>query len=203
MSIPQKLKNAAAAIAAGAVFCAGHLGCTAQEAGSGSNDDTPICGGRTIHTNHGLSKAVPDSQIVKFDISFATLNHFPKDVNGLPAGNYSLKAALKDNLAECEIVTPEGRKKFQTSADILAELQKITKENNLAENNGHDEFVSGLPENFGGGYHIEYASKEMIYASDNQQNMIKFPVFWKFLKIFEAAQKEAEKSATEVLPEAK
>ena len=84
---------------------------------------------------------------------------------------YELKAVLEDGTVQGSYESyagSEGKKEiFVAEADFMESLQKIVKNHNLVQNNGHVYKVSGLPDQFGALLEIEYESGERIYASNN------------------------------------
>lgn len=140
------------------------------------DQDVEIEGGRRSYTNPDAPKVIESKEIISFEYGFDSEdlvyldNVFPYDYCYFSLENQDdgvlYKATLSrdfQGLTEVELVV---------SHSTLEDLQNLLEEEDVARYNGIDEFVNGLPNNFGGDLLVKYASGEYISASDNSQQLL-------------------------------
>ena len=74
---------------------------------------------------------------------------------------------------------------FRVSQKFLGEVQILVASYSLAQYNGHDYTVAGLPDEYGAQLDVQYASRESIYAYDNQDNFLPLEAMNELLNLFE------------------
>ena len=145
--------------------------------------------GKLIKTvNVNAPKFIKSTQIVRFECEFSTLAFLDLDAD---IGNrvYILKAWLENEFVNC---TYRHRSRYENNVDVIfraeqsfmERLQRITREHNLAKNNGVCVEVKGLPDMYGAKLRVDYASGERIYASDNQDNFLSVSAMKAMLRLF-------------------
>ena len=118
------------------------------------------------------AKVIESDFIISFQCEFSALDRMEEDTY-LSGKAYRLEARLKDGAVKGNYHSYGGddaEKEFLFAADhsFLYKLQDVVAKYDLAQYNGTDLFVSGLPEMYGASLRIVYASGERISASDNQ-----------------------------------
>ena len=71
--------------------------------------------------------------------------------------------------------------------DVFPALVRLTRERDLAKENGHHSHTAGLPEDFGGSIRIRYADGEKIGVSDNQSPILSEETGRQIAALFEQA----------------
>lgn len=138
------------------------VGCAAKDR---STDD--IDGGVRINNDVDAPKTINSTKIVSFSCEFSTLDLLEQS----PLGNdvYDLQAQLSDGTVMGSYESYQVEKQqFEADEAFMEQLQQIVTRYDLAQYNGKDYKVSGLPDRFGARLHIIYESEEQIYASNNQ-----------------------------------
>ena len=167
---------------------------------STSNENTDeIDGGVRIDTSYDAPKEIQSTEITFFYCEFSNLTMMNEDTF-LKNRVYQLKAVLKDDKVQGSYQTYASGEKWEESFEVEPEfmnaVQRIIKNYNLVQHNGHSYLVSGLPDQFGAKLEVEYESGERIYASDNQNNFLSIVAMEAmdelFRKQFEAADKTME-----------
>ena len=74
---------------------------------------------------------------------------------------------------------------FRVSQKFLVEVQILVATYSLAQYNGHDYTVAGLPDEYGAQLDVRYASRESIFANDNQDNFLPLEAMKELLNLFE------------------
>lgn len=115
-------------------------------------------------------KVIESDLIIHFLCEFSALDRMEEDTY-LSGKNYRLEARLKDGAVKGHY-SPYGNHGedilFAADHSFMYKLQEVVSEYDLAQYNGMDVSVSGLPEMYGASLQIVYASGECISASDNQ-----------------------------------
>lgn len=163
------------------------------------HDTDNIDGGVRIDTSYDAPKEIQSTEITFFYCEFSNLTMMNKDTF-LKNRVYQLKAVLKDDKVQGSYQTYVSGEKWEESFEVETEfmnaVQKIIKNHNLVQHNGHSYLVSGLPDQFGAKLEVEYESGERIYASDNQNNFLSIAAMEEmdklFRKQFEAADEIIE-----------
>ncbi len=127
-----------------------------------------IDGGVRINNDFDAPKTIASTQIVSFSCEFSTLTLMEESTLGNDV--FSLEATLDGDAVTVRFESRRTEK--QTCAadeDFMHQLQQIVTRYDLAQYNGMDYFVSGLPDPFGARLQVTYDSDEVIYASDNQE----------------------------------
>ena len=150
-----------------------------------SEDDDPIDGGATDNSDTNAPKSIESTQIISFDCRFSTMD---VDEPG-KLGNhiYFLQARLENGgVKGMYQVRDTGEEySFRASQNFLGEVQTLVAIYDLAQHNGHDYTVAGLPDEYGARLNVQYASGESIYAYDNQDNFLTLEAMNELLKLFE------------------
>ena len=150
-----------------------------------SEDDGPIDGGATDNSDLNAPKSIESTQIISFDCRFSTMdtdepgklgNHIyqlhAKPENGAVRGMYLVRDTGETH-------------SFRVSQKFLVEVQILVATYGLAQYNGHDYTVAGLPDEYGARLDVRYASRESIYANDNQDNFLPLEAMNELLNLFE------------------
>lgn len=128
------------------------------------NINDAMCGGRTDHSNYNAPKEIKSDKLISFSTAFYCEGGIGPGGNGYfmfkvqpdESGELTLKEDMKFRI-ECKV-----------DASVLAGLQEIIKEFNLAQSNGVHTHTAGLPYQFETCYLIaEYDSGEKIDFSYN------------------------------------
>ena len=155
-------------------------------------------GGVRIDSSYDAPKEIKSTEIEYFYCEFSNLTMMDKDTF-LENKVYELKAVLEDGMVQGSYESyagGEGKKDtFVAEVEFMDVLQKIVKNHNLAQNNGHVYKVSGLPDQFGALLQIEYESGERIYASNNQDNFLTIAVMEALDELFRMQLEESGKLA--------
>ncbi|MBQ3031186.1 MAG: hypothetical protein IJD29_01695, partial [Anaerotignum sp.] len=113
-------------------------------------------------------KVIESDFIISFLCEFSALDRMEEDTY-LSGKNYRLEARLKDGAVKGHY-SPYGTHGedilFAADHSFMYELQEVVSRYDLAQYNGMDVSVSGLPEMYGASLQIVYASGESISASD-------------------------------------
>ncbi len=120
-------------------------------------------GGTVDNTDPDAPKEIASSEIESFRCALS-LRSLDREGQGralLPY--YELTARRTETGVSC---TRNGSE-FTAEPGFLERLQEIVERYDLAQYNGIDRETHGLPEFFGSMIHVEYASGEKIFASDN------------------------------------
>ena len=148
-------------------------------------DDGPIDGGATDNSDTNAPKSIESTQIISFDCRFSTMDI---DKPG-KLGNhiYQLHAKLENGAVQgMYLVRDTGEThSFRVSQKFLGEVQNLVAIYSLAQYNGHDYTVAGLPDEYGAQLDVRYAFCESIYASDNQDNFLPLEAMKELLDLFE------------------
>ena len=145
-----------------------------------SEDDGPIDGGATDNSDTNAPKSIESTQIISFDCRFSTMD--VAEPGELGNHIYLLQAKLENDDVEGMYQVWDS---FRASQNFLGELQTLVAIYDLAQHNGHDYTVAGLPDEYGAQLNVKYASCESIYAYDNQDNFLTMEAMNELLKLFE------------------
>jgi len=145
-------------------------------------------GGIRDNTDHDAPTVIDSEEITSFSCTFSTIAYLEEDLR-MENGIYHLEAALTDGTVQgsYRFTTREGEEtslSFQAETTFLNELQKIVREYDLAQYNGHSVFVNGLPNEYGASLQIGYASGESVYADDNQDCFLPIPAMEQLHQLF-------------------
>lgn len=116
------------------------------------------------------AKVIESDFIISFQCEFSALDRMEEDTY-LSGKTYRLEARLKDGAVKGHYYPCGTREEdilFAADHSFLYKLQDVVAKYDLAQYNGMDISVSGLPEMYGASLQIVYATGERISASDNQ-----------------------------------
>ena len=160
-----------------------------------------VDGGVRIDSSYDAPKEIKSTEIEYFYCEFSNLTMMDEDTF-LENKVYKLKAVLEADKVQGSYETyagGEGKKAtFVAEAEFMDILQKIVKNHNLVQNNGHVYKVSGLPDQFGAWLEVEYESGERIYASDNQENFLTIAAMEALDELFRMQLEETGEIAADV-----
>lgn len=160
-----------------------------------------VDGGVRIDSSYDAPKKIKSTEIEYFYCEFSNLTMMDEDTF-LENKVYKLKAVLEADKVQGSYETyagGEGKKEpFVAEAEFMDVLQKIVKNHNLVQNNGHVYKVSGLPDQFGALLEVEYESGERIYASDNQDNFLTIAAIEALDELFRMQLEESGEIAADV-----
>lgn len=150
-----------------------------------SEDDDPIDGGATDNSDTNAPKSIESTQIISFDCRFSTMD--VAEPGKLGNHIYLLQAKLENGGVKgmYQVRDTGEEHSFRASQNFLGEVQTLVAIYDLAQHNGHDYTVAGLPDEYGAQLNVQYASCESIYAYDNQDNFLTLEVMNELLKLFE------------------
>lgn len=150
-----------------------------------SEDDGPIDGGATDNSDLKAPKSIESTQIISFDCRFSTMD---TDETEKPGNHiYQLHAKLENGAVQgiYQVRDTGETHSFRVSQKFLGEVQILVANYSLAQYNGHDYTVAGLPDEYGAQLDVRYASRESIYANDNQDNFLPLEAMKELLNLFE------------------
>lgn len=150
-----------------------------------SEDDGPIDGGATDNSDLKAPKSIKSTQIISFDCRFSTMD---TDETEKPGNHiYQLHAKLENGAVQgiYQVRDTGETHSFRVSQKFLGEVQILVANYSLAQYNGHDYTVAGLPDEYGAQLDVRYASRESIYANDNQDNFLPLEAMKELLNLFE------------------
>lgn len=150
-----------------------------------SEDDGPIDGGATDNSDLNAPKNIESTQIISFDCRFSTMDTAEP---GKPGNHiYQLHAMLENGAVRgmYRVRDTGETHSFRVSQKFLVEVQILVATYGLAQYNGHDCTVAGLPDEYGARLDVRYASRESIYANDNQDNFLPLEAMNELLNLFE------------------
>ena len=147
--------------------------------------DGPVDGGVTDNSDLGAPKTIESTQIVSFDCRFSTMD--AAEPGALGNHIYELQAKLENGAVKgtYQVRDTGEARSFRASHDFLDEIQGLVGMYDLAQYNGHSYTVAGLPGEYGAQLEVQYASRESIYAYDNQDNFLSWGAMNELLKLFE------------------
>ena len=150
-----------------------------------SEDDGPIDGGATDNSDLKAPKSIESTQIISFDCRFSTMD---TDETEKPGNHiYQLHAKLENGAVQgiYQVRDTGETHSFRVSQKFLGEVQILVAIYSLAQYNGHNYTVAGLPDEYGAQLDVRYASRESIYANDNQDNFLPLEAMKELLNLFE------------------
>ena len=153
-------------LAAAAIFC---IGCIQKVP---TEEPVEEDGGVQDNSNPDAPKIIESTFIINFQCEFSAMDRTEEDTY-LSGKNYRLEAALKNGAVKGNYHSYGGYDAeedtlFSADHSFMYKLQEVVSRYDLAQYNGTDIFVSGLPEMYGVSLQIVYASGEHICASNNQ-----------------------------------
>ena len=132
------------------------------------NDSGDMCGGRHEFMLEGYKYSIESDELVSFSFSDRNVSVYCGIENGVlvitsRGGNSSRRDGTLFSL------------KYQTDdMSILAKLNKIIKDYDMAKRNGYSCTVDGLPGGCGDYIRAEYASGEKLYMTSNQSPTVHY-----------------------------
>ena len=152
---------------------------------SHSEDDGPMDGGVTDNSDRNAPKSMESTQIISFDCRFSTMD--TAEPGKLGNHIYQLHAKLENGAVRgmYQVRDTGETHSFRVSQKFLVEVQILVATYGLAQYNGHDCTVAGLPDEYGARLDVRYASRESIYANDNQDNFLPLEAMNELLNLFE------------------
>lgn len=152
------------------------------------------CGGTTATLDTNAPKEIKSTDMTVFEVT--SVLPYMRDVPDA-VGYISAFAANSGDGTFLFFETGEGHRRDLRRAgwtyikeNVMPELVALTRECNLAANNGFHSKTHGLPENFGGEIDIRYAGGERISVSNNQQSIISYDTGLRIKEFFESAEKK-------------
>lgn len=148
-------------------------------------DDGSIDGGATDNSDPNAPKSIESTQIISFNCWFSTMD--VAEPGELGNHIYQLHAKLENGAVKgmYQVRDTGEEQSFQESHNFLDEVQILVSIYDLAQYNGHEYIVEGLPDEYGAKLDVQYASGENIYAYDNQDNFLPWEAMYELLKLFE------------------
>jgi len=151
-------------------------------------NDEDIDGGVVSYTSKTAPKEIKSRLIVRFSCEMSTFDMTDED--DISGKVYSLEAVLENGAVKGSYKWRDrfgnsDNKPFRASARFMYELYAIVREYDLAKHNGQSYTVTGLPDMYGAMLNVYFASKEIIYAYDNQSNFIPCDAMKKLILLFE------------------
>ena len=148
-------------------------------------DDDPIDGGATDKSDTNAPKSIESTQIISFNCRFSTMDIAEPGKTGNHI--YQLQAKLENGAVKgmYQVIDTGEAHSFRVSQKFLGEVQILVAIYSLAQYNGHNYTVAGLPDEYGAQLDVQYASRESIYAYDNQDNFLPLEAMNELLNLFE------------------
>ncbi len=175
-------------------------GCSLQDdAGidiNSGNEEEPICGGVTDNTDESAPKTIDSEDITSFSCWFSTLTYTDTGIVGNHV--YNISANLENGKVNCEYeIQEEGGYKKSFVADdadfdggFMTELYGIVDNYDIAQYNGINYEIGGLPPESGCKLNIDFDSGENIYCYDNQENHLPIGFLNEVVMLFERGAAE-------------
>lgn len=162
--------------------------------GKTERDTDDVDGGVKKHIDRNAPKIIESTNLTDFSCKFSLTSYFHDGAKDGFDGLFNLSASLSEGKVTGKYVHTRTRAEhvsasFEASEELLAELEKIIREENLASLNGLETFTSGLPDFYGASLHAEYASGELIYTSNNQDIELPMSALRRFKSAFDGALK--------------
>jgi len=151
------------------------------------NNPDEVLDGYLRDSSKDSPKNVNSSQIDDFSLVFSTLSWADEQYFKEGIYCFEIKAENGSFRGKYEFNPYYGNREiylFDTDQAFMQKLDKVVKKYDLADFNGKNIFVSGLPDMYGEEIRIVYASGESIYASDNQDGFINRQVLLEFERLF-------------------
>lgn len=137
------------------------------------------------NTDNNAPKTITSTQIIAFDCRFSTMDLAESGVLGNHI--YHLQAKLENGAVKgiYQVCDTDEKRLFRESHVFLNKVQSLVGNYDLAQHNGHNCEVAGLPNDYGARLSIVYASGEQIYAYNNQDNFLPDNAMKELVKLFE------------------
>lgn len=158
-----------------------------------NREDMP--GGFVDRTNPDAPKVIVSKELTSFEFEF-NCDFFARYSSVLDYDVCRFSLAREDEGARC-IGSGYGRSggfdiEFVAELSALDALQAIVEKYDLAQYNGENRHVNGLPAHLGDWLHVKYASGESIFAANNQSPIVwnadaRFAIFYFFSDLADEA----------------
>lgn len=125
-------------------------------------------GGRKDTSDPDAPKTIEDTRIIAFECRFSTVDDAEPGVLGNHIFFLTAKFENGAVKATYEVRDTGTKKDFRESHTFLNKLDELVKRYDIPQFNGHSVTVMGLPEEYGASLSVRYASRETIYAEDNE-----------------------------------
>lgn len=147
--------------------------------------DGTVDGGVTDNSDPNAPKTIESTQITSFVCWFSTMD--AAEPGALGNHIYELQAKLENGAVKgtYQVRDTGEERSFRASHNFLNEIQGLVEMYDLVQYNGHSITVAGLPGEYGAQLEVQYASRESIYAYDNQDNYLSWGAMNELLKLFE------------------
>ena len=129
------------------------------------------------NSNSDAPKVIESTEITEFYCHFSVLDLLER--GGLGSFDYYTMKAKRNGTVVKGFYYPAYRHgskdlayDFEADVTFMEKLQAILTEYDLAEYNGLNIYVNGLPNQYGADLSVTYASKEQLTASNNQDNFL-------------------------------
>lgn len=163
------------------------VGCGAR-IGKGAEPDGPtpeVDGGVTDRSDPDAPKALPSSPIASFDCRFSTT--LAVEPGALGNHIYKLAAKLDGGAVKgsYQMQDKEAARVFNADHSFLDDVYELLERYDVAQLNGHDVEVHGLPDEFGVELDVVFWSGEHLTVYDNRDNVLPYHFLNETVKLFE------------------
>jgi len=147
-----------------------------------------VDGGTRIRIDKDAPKEINSRELIRFSCRFSSVSISDEDTR-LKRGVYYFGASASEDGVSCTVgcnntqVLRENRVETR-SLEIMAELEALLREYDVAQYNGKYYKVSGLPDFYGAKVDAEYASGETLYCYNNQDPFLPIAFVEALCKIF-------------------
>lgn len=155
--------------------------------------DTDHIDGGVKKYNSGADspKVIESSEITSFSCELSLFSADLEEDNWFAGRFYTLSATKDGESVSCitdwyERNGDGDKQEFIADVDFMKKLQEIAVKYDLAQYNGYESVVSGLPDMYGARLDIRYESGESIFAYDNQHCFIPADAVKELVEIFSA-----------------
>lgn len=142
-------------------------------------------GARVDRSDADAPKEIRSKQIIAFDCWFSTLDL--AEPGALGNHIYQLQARLENGAVKgsYRLRDTDEERSFRADHSFLNEVYELVDRNEVAQLNGHNVEVGGLPGEYGVDLDIRFASGERILVNDNQDCILPYSFMNEALKLFE------------------
>ncbi|MBR5459581.1 MAG: hypothetical protein IKV53_01830 [Clostridia bacterium] len=153
--------------------------------------------GGVVRFNEGLDapKTIKSTDIVSFAFEISFVATVFDDKSELEGRIYKMSASLEGGRVKARLEWRDRfgsreKSEYETDGSFMERLQRIISDYNLAQHNGCNHCVSGLPDMYGELLDVKYASGEAIYAYNNQEGFLSMDAITEFIHTFCASNKD-------------
>ena len=148
-------------------------------------ESQPQDGARIDRSDPKAPKTIESTEITAFDCRFSLVDDAEPGILGNHI--YHLQAKAENGIPEGSLLVEDtgAERTLHAGEDFLDELYGIVERCHVADLNGHNVEVQGLPPEFGVRLDIAFASGEQIRVHDNEECVLPYNFISEAVKLFE------------------